>query len=61
MNIKINLQMIEKTFVERIEFKGNSSTLDKVIRSQFDFAEGDPFDRHKVSKGIDRIRGLGFF
>lgn len=61
MNIEIQLQKTQKLFVERIELEGNSSTLDEVIRLQFDFVEGDPFDRRKVLKAVDRIRGLGFF
>ena len=61
IDIKINLQKRKKIFVERIEFEGNSSTLDEVIRLQFDFVEGDPYDRRKVAKAIDRIRGLGYF
>ena len=28
---------------------------------QFDFVEGDPFNRRKVIKAVDNIRGLGFF
>ena len=51
----------EKIFVERIEVEGNSTTLDEVIRLQFDFVEGDPFNRRKILKAVDKIRGLGFF
>ncbi|MDA8804259.1 outer membrane protein assembly factor BamA, partial [Amylibacter sp.] len=61
MDIKIQLQETKKLFVERIEIEGNSTTIDEVIRLQFDFVEGDPFNRRKVIEAVDRIRALGFF
>ena len=61
MDIEIHLKKAQKVFVERIEVEGNSTTLDEVIRLQFDFVEGDPFNRRKVLEAVDKIRGLGFF
>ena len=61
MDVEIQLQETKKLFVERIEVEGNSTTLDEVIRLQFDFVEGDPFNRRKVIEAVDKIRGLGFF
>ncbi|MDB4045308.1 outer membrane protein assembly factor BamA [Amylibacter sp.] len=61
MEVEIQLQKIKKIFVERIEVEGNSTTIDEVIRLQFGFAEGDPFNRRKILTAVDRIRGLGFF
>ena len=61
MDVEIQLKETKKIFVERIEVEGNSTTLDEVIRLKFDFAEGDPFNRRKILKAVDRIRGLGFF
>ena len=61
MDVEIQLQKTKKIFVERIEVEGNSTTIDEVIRLQFDFAEGDPFNRRKILKAVDKIRGLGFF
>ncbi|MDC1376139.1 outer membrane protein assembly factor BamA [Amylibacter sp.] len=61
MDVTIQLQKTKKIFVERIEVEGNSTTIDEVIRLQFDFAEGDPFNRRKILIAVDRIRGLGFF
>ena len=61
MDVEIQLKKTKKVFVERIEIEGNSTTLDEVIRLQFDFAEGDPFNRRKILKAVDKIRGLGFF
>ncbi|MDC0145967.1 outer membrane protein assembly factor BamA [Amylibacter sp.] len=61
MDVEIQFKKTKKVFVERIEVEGNSTTLDEVIRLKFDFAEGDPFNRRKVLKAVDKIRGLGFF
>ena len=61
MDVEIHLKETQRVFVERIEVEGNSTTLDEVIRLQFDFAEGDPFNRRKVLEAVDKIRGLGFF
>ncbi|MDB2464561.1 outer membrane protein assembly factor BamA [Amylibacter sp.] len=61
MDLKIVFKETDKVFVERIEIEGNSTTIDEVIRLQFDFVEGDPFNRRKVLKAVDKIRGLGFF
>jgi outer membrane protein insertion porin family len=48
MDVEIQINETRKVFVERIEVEGNSTTLDEVIRLQFDFVEGDPFNRRKV-------------
>lgn len=50
-----------RVFVERIDIEGNTTTLDRVVRRQFDMAEGDPFSAREVRAGADRIRALGFF
>ncbi|WP_082738941.1 outer membrane protein assembly factor BamA [Aliiruegeria sabulilitoris] len=50
-----------RIFVERIDIEGNTTTLDRVVRRQFDVAEGDPFNAREIRQGADRIRALGFF
>ncbi|WP_206513276.1 outer membrane protein assembly factor BamA [Pelagibacterium montanilacus] len=50
-----------RVYVERINITGNSKTRDFVIRREFDFAEGDPFNRTLVTRGRSRIESLGFF
>lgn len=61
VNININLVEAEKVFVERINIQGNSTTQDEVIRLNFDFAEGDPFNIRGIQKAADKIRSTGFF
>ncbi len=51
----------ERVFVERIDIEGNATTLDRVIRRQFDTVEGDPFDPRAIRQAAERIRALAFF
>ena len=50
-----------RIFVERIDIEGNQTTLDRVIRRQFDTVEGDPFNPREIRNAAERIRALGFF
>jgi len=50
-----------RVYVERINITGNTKTRDFVIRREFDFAEGDPFNRSLVTRGRESIQALGFF
>ncbi|MEO0879337.1 MAG: outer membrane protein assembly factor BamA [Pseudomonadota bacterium] len=50
-----------RVYVERINIKGNTQTLDKVIRREIRIAEGDPFNRVLVDRSRARIRSLGYF
>lgn len=61
LDIEIVLERGDRVFVERIDIEGNSTTLDRVIRRQFEIAEGDPFDRRAVQEATDRIRALDYF
>ena len=50
-----------RVFVERIDIEGNTTTLDRVIRRQFDSVEGDPFNPREVRQAAERIRALDYF
>lgn len=50
-----------RIFVERIDIEGNATTLDRVVRHQFDVVEGDPFNPRQIRQAAERIRSLGFF
>lgn len=50
-----------RVFVERIDIEGNTTTLDRVIRREFDSVEGDPFNPREIRQAADRIRALGYF
>lgn len=50
-----------RVYVERIEIRGNTRTRDWVIRREFDFAEGDAYNRVLVDRAERRLRNLGYF
>ncbi|WP_207100666.1 outer membrane protein assembly factor BamA [Paracoccus shandongensis] len=50
-----------RVFVERIDIEGNTTTLDQVIRRQFNTVEGDPFSPREIRNAAERIRALGYF
>jgi len=51
----------DRVFVERIDISGNTATLDRVIRREFDLIEGDAFNATSVRETADRLRGTGYF
>ena len=61
LDVEFALTRGPKVFVERIDITGNTTTLDQVIRRQFDTAEGDPFNPRAIRQAADRIRALGYF
>jgi len=64
-NLIVNVQFVisrgERVFVERIDIEGNQTTLDRVIRRQFDVVEGDPMNPSEIRAAAERIRATGFF
>jgi outer membrane protein insertion porin family len=50
-----------RTYVERIEVRGNTRTREYVVRREFDLAEGDAFNRVLVDRAERRLRNLGYF
>lgn len=61
LNIDYFITRGPRIFVERIDIEGNQTTLDRVIRRQFDVVEGDPFNPRQIRQSAERIRALGFF
>ncbi|MBV2360849.1 outer membrane protein assembly factor BamA [Thalassococcus sp. CAU 1522] len=61
LDVEYVLTRGERIFVERIDIEGNTTTLDRVIRRQFDVVEGDPFNPRAIRESAERIRALGFF
>jgi outer membrane protein insertion porin family len=50
-----------RTYVERINIRGNTRTRDYVIRREFDIVEGDPYNKALVDRAERRIKNLGYF
>lgn len=61
LDVNFKLTRGPRVFVERIDIEGNTTTLDSVIRRQFDVAEGDPFNPREIRESAERIRALGYF
>src|SRR5690606_27473585 len=49
-----------KVFVERIDVEGNTRTLDRVIRREFQVVEGDAFNTSTLRRSRQRVQNLGF-
>ncbi len=61
LDVEFALVRGPRVFVERIDIEGNTTTLDRVVRRQFDTVEGDPFNPRAIRNAAERIRALGFF
>jgi outer membrane protein insertion porin family len=63
LTLDVEFQLVRgpRVFVERIEIEGNTTTLDRVIRRQFDTVEGDPFNPRAIREAAERIRALNYF
>jgi outer membrane protein insertion porin family len=51
----------QRTYVERIEIHGNSHTRDYVIRREFDFGEGDAYNKTLIDRAERRLKNLNYF
>jgi len=61
LDVEFMLVRGPRVFVERIDIEGNTTTLDRVIRRQFDTVEGDPLNPREIREAAERIRALGYF
>jgi outer membrane protein insertion porin family len=50
-----------RTYIERIDVRGNARTRDYVIRREFDLSEGDAYNRALVDRAERRLNNLDFF
>ncbi len=51
----------QRTYVERIEIHGNMKTRDYVIRREFDFGEGDAYNKTLIDRAERRLKNLNYF
>jgi outer membrane protein insertion porin family len=51
----------QRAYVERIEIHGNNRTRDYVIRREFDFGEGDPYNKTLIDRAERRLKNLNYF
>lgn len=50
-----------RTYIERIEVRGNQRTRDFVIRREFDVSEGDAFNQVLIQRAKKRLEKLNYF
>jgi outer membrane protein insertion porin family len=50
-----------RVYVERINIRGNTRTMDNVIRREFDLGEGDPYNKVLIDRAERRLNNLGYF
>jgi outer membrane protein insertion porin family len=60
-DITLQIEQGRRSYVERIEIHGNTRTRDDVIRREFDFGEGDAYNRTLVDRAERRLRNLNYF
>ena len=61
VDVTINLNEDKQYFINRIEFEGNTTTRDKVIRRELWFNEQDVVNMEMLKASIRRINQLGYF
>lgn len=61
INLVYTIDAGKRLYVERIEIHGNSKTRDDVIRREFDFVEGDAYNRALIDRGERKLKALGYF
>jgi len=61
VNLVIDVDEGKKFYVRRIEFQGNTTTRDKVIRREIVLEEGQPYNQRLWELSLLRLNQLGYF
>ncbi|MEP7353721.1 MAG: outer membrane protein assembly factor BamA [Acidobacteriota bacterium] len=61
VNLTLNFDEGGQFFIRRIDFSGNTTTRDKVIRRELLVSEGDPYRTNLWELSILRLNQLGYF
>src|SRR6202012_1556254 len=61
VSVVFNIDEGPRTYIERINLRGNTRTRDYVIRREFDISEGDAYNRALVDRAERRLKNLDFF
>ncbi len=61
MDITYQLEEGERSYIEKIEIRGNTKTKDKVIRRELAVAPGEVFDTVRIKRSKQRLEGLNYF
>jgi outer membrane protein insertion porin family len=61
MDIEYAIDSGQKSYIHKIEIRGNSKTKDKVIRRELSVAPGEVFNMVRVERSKERLQNMGFF
>jgi outer membrane protein insertion porin family len=61
INLIFTVEEGQRTYIERINIRGNTKTRDYVIRREFDVAEGDAYNRALINRAERRLKNLNYF
>jgi outer membrane protein insertion porin family len=61
VSVVFSIEEGPRTYIERINIRGNTRTRDYVIRREFDLSEGDAYNRALVDRAERRLKNLDFF
>lgn len=60
-DVKIVVTEDKQYTIDRIDFAGNTSTQDRVLRREFRLAEGDLFSQSLLDLSVGKVNQLGYF
>jgi outer membrane protein insertion porin family len=61
IDVVYSIEQGKRLYVERIVIHGNTKSRDDVIRREFDFGEGDAYNRALVDRAERHLKALGYF
>lgn len=61
MDLEFQVDEGQKSYVEKIDIRGNLKTKDKVIRRELAISPGEPFDMVRVDISKKRLEGMDYF
>src|SRR5262245_37412495 len=61
INLAFVVEEGARTYIERINVRGNTRTRDYVIRREFDLGEGDAYNRALIDRAERRLKNLNYF
>ncbi len=61
INLVFTAEEGQRTYIERINIRGNTKTRDYVVRREFDVAEGDAYNRALINRAERRLKNLNYF
>ena len=61
MDLEFQIDEGQKSYIEKVEIRGNTTTRDKVIRRELAVSPGEVFDMVRVKLSQQRLEGLQYF